>query len=179
MCILSRRFSEWANIYSERILWRNPESFSRLWLLQHSPRCHFLPLCQIQATLPGCCTCKEEEASHLCTLPQNMVDNTDSPMIWPLLVSRQQEDKTSVITIPKSTLCSFFSVCLCAMRREKEQHRPDSPSEVPPLQAGSSQRGKCPLTIENPLQNFKNCCWFPRNRNQRPPLFVYTEPVVF
>uniref|UniRef100_A0A8C3KER9 PLA2c domain-containing protein n=1 Tax=Calidris pygmaea TaxID=425635 RepID=A0A8C3KER9_9CHAR len=55
---------------------------------------HFLPLCQIQATLPGCCPHKEEEASHLCTLPQNMVDNTDNYKldVGYLILCSSQED---------------------------------------------------------------------------------------
>lgn len=122
VCILSHCFREWANIYSERILWRNAESFSELWLPLPSPRSHFLPLCQIQATLSGCCTRKEEEASHLCTLPQNMVDNTVSPMIWPLCVSRQQEENISVLTKRHSML--HFSVLACHVEQEGAEVSP-------------------------------------------------------
>lgn len=111
VCIFSHCFREWANIYSERILWRNSDSFSGLWLLLPSPRSHFLPLCQIQATLPECCTQKEEEASHLCTLPQNMVENTDSSVTWHLCVNREQEENISVLTKKHSMF--LFSVLAC------------------------------------------------------------------
>ena len=116
VCIFSHCFREWANPYSERILWRNTESFTGLWLPLPSPTSHFLPLCQIQATLPGCCTHQEEEASHLCTLPQNMVDHTDSTMISPLCVSRRQEENVSVLTKKDSVL--LFSVVACHVEQE-------------------------------------------------------------
>lgn len=112
LCILCHCFREWANVYSERIIWRNAESFTGLWLPFPSPRSHSLPLCQIQATLIGCCTHKEEEDSQLCTLPLNMVVNmSDRPMNWPLYMSRQQEKNISILT--KRTSMLLFSVLVC------------------------------------------------------------------
>lgn len=109
LCVLSHCYREWANVYSERIIWRNAESFTGLWLPFPSPRSHSLPLRQIQATLTGCCTHKEEEDSQLCTLHLNVVVNmSGSPINWPLYVNRQQEKNISVLT--KRTSMLLFSV---------------------------------------------------------------------
>lgn len=156
-------FREWANIHSERILWRNPENFRELWLLLSSPRPHFLPLCQIQATLSGSCTHKEEEPFHLCTWPQNTV-------LWSDLYICIGRKRRTFLSEPKSILCSF-PVCLRVVWIKKQKHLPRSPSKVAPLRAGSSWQGKHASHRES-FASFWNCCWFPRSRNQRPPLFI-------